>query len=98
MSEFIISHELTIRLGAFIGVFAVMALWEVIAPRRKLLLSRLQRWTSNLLLVALNSLLLRLLGLLARLLGLLLRLLGLLLPSIDLLLCAFGFGGLSVSF
>lgn len=60
MSEFITGHEPAIRLGAFLAVFALMALWEVLAPRRVLVVSKVARWTSNLLLVAFNTMLLRL--------------------------------------
>jgi sterol desaturase/sphingolipid hydroxylase (fatty acid hydroxylase superfamily) len=52
--------EAAIRLGCFFGVFAVMALWEVLAPRRTLQAGKPLRWGSNLGLVALNSVLLRL--------------------------------------
>jgi sterol desaturase/sphingolipid hydroxylase (fatty acid hydroxylase superfamily) len=58
---FIQTHEAMIRLGFFLGIFALMATWEVVAPRRARLLTRLQRWSSNLGLVVLNTLLLRLL-------------------------------------
>ena len=53
--------ELTnaIRLGAFLGIFAVMALWEVAAPRRARRFTRLQRWPSNIGIVVLNTLVLR---------------------------------------
>lgn len=61
MTDFILNNELAIRLSAFFSIFAIMGLWEVLAPRRKLLISKARRWTSNLGLVALNSLLLRLL-------------------------------------
>ena len=54
--------EATIRLTCFAVVFAVMAIWESIAPRRKLTIRRPWRWTSNLGLVFLNSLLLRLIA------------------------------------
>jgi sterol desaturase/sphingolipid hydroxylase (fatty acid hydroxylase superfamily) len=54
-------HEATIRLAAFIGVFTVMALWEVAAPRRARSYSRLTRWPSNLAIVALNTVLVRIL-------------------------------------
>ncbi len=60
MTDFIVTHELAIRLGAFIGIFAIMASWEIFAPRRSLICSKLQRWLSNLGLVFLNTLLLRL--------------------------------------
>jgi sterol desaturase/sphingolipid hydroxylase (fatty acid hydroxylase superfamily) len=58
---FIQTHEATIRLGFFLGVFALMATWEVIAPSRARMLTRVQRWSSNLGLVVLNTILLRLL-------------------------------------
>ena len=61
MDSFIQNHETTIRLVFFFGVFALMASWEVRAPRRALTLTRLQRWTSNLGLVVLNTLVLRIL-------------------------------------
>ena len=58
--NWILDHEPAIRLAFFLGIFAVMALWEVVAPRRVLTVSKLLRWANNLGLVALNSLLLRL--------------------------------------
>ena len=59
-SEFITQQEVTIRLGFFFGIFAIMALWEIKAPRRTLIISRAIRWTNNLGLVFFNSLILRL--------------------------------------
>ena len=59
--EFVVQNEIAIRLGFFFGIFAVMALWEVIAPRRALTVSKAVRWANNLGLVFLNNLLLRLL-------------------------------------
>ena len=58
--EFILINELVIRLGFFFGVFALMATWEALAPRRALTVSKAVRWANNLGLVFLNSLLLRL--------------------------------------
>ncbi len=60
-NEFILEQELPIRLGFFFGIFAVMALWELFAPRRALGVSKAVRWANNLGLVALNSFLLRIL-------------------------------------
>jgi sterol desaturase/sphingolipid hydroxylase (fatty acid hydroxylase superfamily) len=54
-------NEATIRLGAFLGVFIAMALWEAAAPRRPRAYSRLTRWPSNLVIVALNTALVRIL-------------------------------------
>jgi sterol desaturase/sphingolipid hydroxylase (fatty acid hydroxylase superfamily) len=59
--QFILANEPTIRLGFFLGVFALVGLWEVLAPRRALTVSKALRWASNLGLVALNTVLLRLL-------------------------------------
>jgi sterol desaturase/sphingolipid hydroxylase (fatty acid hydroxylase superfamily) len=56
-----LTHEAAIRLGAFITVFAAMALWEAVAPRRARSYSRLRRWPSNLSIVALNTVLVRVL-------------------------------------
>lgn len=61
ISEFISAHEAGIRLGAFFLVFASMALWEVLVPRRALAVSKGRRWASNLGIVVLNSVLARLL-------------------------------------
>ncbi|MCU7928700.1 MAG: sterol desaturase family protein [Candidatus Thiodiazotropha sp. (ex Dulcina madagascariensis)] len=60
-SDWILGNELPIRLGFFFGVFAVMALWEILSPRRKLAVSKGVRWANNLGLIFLNTLVLRLL-------------------------------------
>lgn len=60
-NEFVVQNEITIRIGFFFGIFAVMATWEVIAPRRALTVSKAVRWANNLGLVFLNTLVLRLL-------------------------------------
>ncbi len=59
MTETIFSNEPAIRLGFFLGIFALMVLWETLAPRRTRTVSRWLRWPSNLAIVALNTLLLR---------------------------------------
>src|SRR5579859_7760328 len=59
-AQFITTHEPAIRLGAFLSIFAAMALWEVLAPRRMLGVSKRVRWANNLGLVVLNSVLIRL--------------------------------------
>jgi sterol desaturase/sphingolipid hydroxylase (fatty acid hydroxylase superfamily) len=58
--QFVLAHEPAIRLGFFLGIFALLALWELVAPRRALIVSKALRWSSNLGLVALDTLLLRL--------------------------------------
>jgi sterol desaturase/sphingolipid hydroxylase (fatty acid hydroxylase superfamily) len=56
----ILKNELPIRLGCFFGIFAIMATWEVMLPRRNLTVPKGVRWANNLALTALNSVLLRL--------------------------------------
>jgi len=59
INQFIMSNEVVIRLSFFLGIFAVMAIWEMIAPRRALTVSKVVRWSNNLGLVFLNSFILR---------------------------------------
>jgi len=59
MNAFMLQYELAIRLACFFGVFGGVALWEFSAPRRRLTVPRLLRWTNNLALVALNNILVR---------------------------------------
>ena len=54
-------NEKTIRLSFFGGTLAVIALWEFIAPRRTLTVSKWIRWMNNLGLVFFNSFILRIL-------------------------------------
>ena len=61
MQSFILDNEAAIRLGFFVGIFALMAIWEILAPRRTLTISKAIRWLNNIGLVAFNTLLLRLL-------------------------------------
>ncbi len=58
--QFVLAHEPAIRLSFFVGVFAAVALWELAAPRRALIMSKALRWGGNLGLVVLNTVLLRL--------------------------------------
>ena len=58
--EYITEHENAFRLSFFFGTLLVMALWETIAPKRALTVSRALRWANNLGLVFLNSFILRL--------------------------------------
>ena len=51
--------ELAVRLASFLGAFAVMALWEVVRPRRVPSRPRLERWTTNLGLILLNAVVVR---------------------------------------
>lgn len=60
IETFVLEREALIRLGVFAFVFVTMLVWELIAPRRKLSVSKALRWTSNLGLLVLNSIVLRL--------------------------------------
>jgi sterol desaturase/sphingolipid hydroxylase (fatty acid hydroxylase superfamily) len=60
MDDFIATHEAAFRLGIFLGVFALMAIWEILAPRRELTQSKPVRWLNNIGLVVLNTVVVRL--------------------------------------
>ena len=60
MSETILAAEPAIRLAAFLGMLAVMMLWELAAPRRRRGIPRVIRWTNNFALVAVDTIILRL--------------------------------------
>jgi sterol desaturase/sphingolipid hydroxylase (fatty acid hydroxylase superfamily) len=60
LEQMVLANEPAIRLGFFLGVFAVIGFWELLAPRRVLTVSKTLRWTSNLGLVVLDTALLRL--------------------------------------
>jgi sterol desaturase/sphingolipid hydroxylase (fatty acid hydroxylase superfamily) len=51
--------ELLIRMSAFAVVFAGMAAWEVLAPRRRRLIGRIRRWPGNLGILAIDALCVR---------------------------------------
>ena len=55
------AHEAAIRLTFFLAIFAAVAAWELVAPRRRLGVSKTLRWVNNLGLVMLNTVVLRLL-------------------------------------
>jgi sterol desaturase/sphingolipid hydroxylase (fatty acid hydroxylase superfamily) len=57
----LLAGEPWIRLGISVAVFAAMAGWEVVAPRRPQAIGRWVRWPNNLGLVVLDTFLLRLL-------------------------------------
>jgi sterol desaturase/sphingolipid hydroxylase (fatty acid hydroxylase superfamily) len=61
MYDTVFAYEPYIRLAAFGGVFAVMALWEFIVPRRKQAIGRGWRWPNNLGVVVVDTLLVRIL-------------------------------------
>lgn len=61
MREFLLGNEPAVRLSIFAVVFALMALWEVLAPRRRQVIGRISRWPSNLGVVIIDTLLVRIL-------------------------------------
>jgi sterol desaturase/sphingolipid hydroxylase (fatty acid hydroxylase superfamily) len=60
MNIFILDSEVYVRFGFFFGIFAIMALWELTAPRRILSTSKITRWFINITITFLNSVALRL--------------------------------------
>lgn len=53
-------NEITIRIICFITIFALVAVWELVTPRRALTTSKKKRWFSNLYFIIGNPILLRL--------------------------------------
>jgi len=60
MSDTLLANASLIRLAAFAGIFAAMASWEVLAPRREQKLRRGIRWPGNIGIVVVDTLLVRL--------------------------------------
>lgn len=60
MDSLIADTESSLRLGVFLSFFVVLALLELVIPRRKLRYSKLQRWASNIGLSIFNTVFLRL--------------------------------------
>jgi len=56
----LMAWEPALRLGVFLGVFALMALWELRAPKRRLNWPKARRWGVNWLVAALDTVLVRL--------------------------------------
>jgi sterol desaturase/sphingolipid hydroxylase (fatty acid hydroxylase superfamily) len=59
-TETIFAAEPQLRLGMFLGVLVIMALWELLAPRRRRDIPRVIRWSNNLALVVIDTVVLRL--------------------------------------
>ena len=55
INEFVMANEKVIRMGAFFGILGVMAIWEILAPRRALTISKAIRWVNNLGIVFFNT-------------------------------------------
>ncbi len=57
-----VDGEIAMRAGSAVAVFAIMALWEWLAPRRPRVLGRGRRWANNLALIAIGAVLARVLA------------------------------------
>lgn len=53
-------NEAVVRFGFFVVIFSAVALWEVLAPRRRLTVSKAARWAWNLAITLINPLVLHL--------------------------------------
>jgi sterol desaturase/sphingolipid hydroxylase (fatty acid hydroxylase superfamily) len=60
VGEFLLGHEVTIRLGSFAAILASMAALEAVWPRRVRTVGRWTRWPANVAIAALNAALVRL--------------------------------------
>jgi len=54
------NNEIIIRVGSFLAVFIMIALWEIVARRRALTTPKKVRWFNNLGITIFNALLVRL--------------------------------------
>lgn len=59
MRELFFQYESVIRLGSFLGLFALLTIWEISSPKRELLQLRRFRWFSNIGLIVISSVLIR---------------------------------------
>ena len=61
MSDFVLNHEASLRMGIFISILLLMMGAEALFPRKNRALGRTHRWVSNLLIVIIDSIFVRLL-------------------------------------
>ena len=59
MKEFFFQYESYIRLSSFLGLYALLTIWEISSPKRKLEHARRLRWVSNFGLIIISSILVR---------------------------------------
>ena len=60
MTTLFLEHQSVLRFGFFFGILILMAIWEVLAPRRPLTMSKRGRWFSNLSIVFIDAVAVRL--------------------------------------
>jgi len=58
--DWLMAQEPLIRMTAFAGIFALMAAWEILAPRRTQAIGRGRRWPHNLGIIVVDSIAVRL--------------------------------------
>ena len=61
IGQYLVGNEAAVRFSAFAVMFALMAAWEVAAPRRALSQPKSRRWSANLGVTLLNAILVRVL-------------------------------------
>ncbi len=61
MQNFVAAHEASIRMAFFVGIFAAVAVGELVSPRRKPTTSKSSRWFANIGIVVIDALTLRVL-------------------------------------
>lgn len=61
LTTFVTENEASIRLSFFFGTFLTMAVFELLLPKRKLLVSKVMRWANNISLTVLNTYIIRVL-------------------------------------
>jgi sterol desaturase/sphingolipid hydroxylase (fatty acid hydroxylase superfamily) len=54
------TNEVVIRVGFFFAIFALVAIWELVTPRRALTTSKAVRWFCNIIIILLNPVVVRL--------------------------------------
>jgi len=59
VQELFFQYESYIRLGSFLGIFALLTAWEISSPKRELLQLRRFRWFGNIGLIVISSVLIR---------------------------------------
>ena len=55
MTDYVLNNETSLRMGIFLSILLTMMLAEYLFPRKQRALPRARRWTSNLLLIAIDS-------------------------------------------
>ena len=59
-----LGSEASLRLSVFVGIFLIMALLELMIPKRKLNHPKSHRWLTNLMIAGIDSLIIRLMAML----------------------------------